>query len=228
MVATAKTRARTGVDRALLLIEVLAGLGVVAAIIGKTYGVAPTIFFLLVGASASFTGWAFVRMITSWSDATLDLTHRVTDEERLRLEHEKMLLLQGIKELEADLGIGKVDPRDYAHLRRTAENRAIAIIQKLKEQDAKWMGRAEALVAERLGQVSSLVPRPAAAVAGGGALPGLKISWVATHSEAARREPADARVFDDRPVTLDGQCGGCGAEALSGARFCIQCGRPRA
>lgn len=227
MVATAKTRARTGVDRALLLIEVLAGLGVVAAIIGKTYGVAPTIFFVLVGSSASFTGWAIVRAITAWNDATLDLTHQVADEERLRLEHEKLLLLQGIKELEADLGIGKVDPRDYAHLRRTAENRAIAIIQKLKEQDTKWMGRAEALVAERLGQTSAAraygVP-----VKAGVALPVLKISWVATHSETARKEPADGRVFDDRPVTLDGQCGGCGAEALSGARFCIQCGRPRA
>jgi hypothetical protein len=219
MVATAKTRAKTGVDRALLLIEVLAGIGVVAAIIGKTYGVAPTIFFVLVGFAASFTGWALVRSVTAWRDATLDLTHHVRDEERERLEHEKMILLQGIKELEADLGIGKVDQRDYTHLRRTAENRAIAIIEKLKDQDARWMQRAEALVAERLGKT--------VAVARSGA-PVLKINWVAADSEAARKEPADVRVFDDRPVSLDGQCGGCGAEALPAAKFCVQCGRPRA
>src|SRR5262245_28540833 len=183
MVATQKTRAKTGFDRALLLIEVLAGLGVVAAIIGKTYGVAPTIFFILVGFAASFTGWALVRSVTTWRDATLDLTHQVRDEERDRLEHEKLLLLQGIKELEADLGIGKVDPRDYQHRRRTAENRALTIIQKLKDQDARWMERAEQLVSERLG-------RTAAASATRSGAPVLKINWVAIDSEAARKEPA--------------------------------------
>lgn len=220
MVATAKTRAKSGVDRALLLVEVLAGLGVVAAIIGKTYGVAPTIFFILCSMAASFTGFMLVRSALAWNDATLDLTHQVRDEERDRLEHEKMLLLQGIKELESDLAIGKVDPRDYQHLRRTAENRAIAIIEKLKDQDSKWMARAQALIADRIGSG----PAPQLAVAAAGP----KISWVGVGSELALREAADARVFDDRPVSLDGQCSGCGAEAYPEARFCVACGRPRA
>jgi hypothetical protein len=218
------TALKTGVDRTLLFVEVIAGIGVVAAIIGKNYGLVPTIFFLFCGLTAAFAVYSVVKAALAWGDPTLDLTHQVRDEERERLEHEKMLLLQGIKELETDLSIGKVDQRDYAHLRRTAENRAIAIIERLKDTDAHWMRRAEQLVSTRLG-VTGMASMAAAGHAAG--TPVLSISWFSIHSEEAKREHADARAFDERPVTLDESCSGCGAAAVPEALYCTGCGRPR-
>lgn len=217
---------KTGVDRTLLFVEVLAGVGVVAAIIGKNYGIAPTIFFIFCGLTASFAIYTLVKSVLAWGDPTLDMTHQVRDLERERLEQEKLLLLQGIKELEADLSIGKVDERDYAHLRRTAEGRAIAIIERLKNTDAHWMNRAEELVASRLG-VTGMRTAGLAVAGAAAAAPVLRISWHSVQSAEALAELADPRVFDERPVKLDGTCSGCGAVAEADARYCTGCGRPR-
>lgn len=231
MVAVGDTRApRRGVDRALLAIEAIAGIAVVAAIVGKSYGFAPTLFFIFASFAATFTGWAVVRAIASWRDESLDITGRIRDTEREALEQEKLILLQGIKELEADLAVGKVDKRDYDYLRRTAEARAIVIIEKLKEWDRRWMGEAEHLVRSRLGaSAAGVTPLE---VKGPAAQPAPAAGAFAYAGPAPGVEPADPAMFDDRPVVLRAiesgvECAACNAKSDADARFCTGCGRPK-
>jgi hypothetical protein len=227
----ARTQGRT-FDRALIGLEALAGLSVIAAIVGKTYGAASTLFFIIAGLAVAFTLFALIRVGTSWRDDTLDVVGRVRDVERETLEHEKMLLLHGIKELESDTAVGKVDARDYQYLRSTAEARAIEIIDKLRSDDARWLLEAERLVEKRLGKAGvrtngshgpALPSEPPQQIA-----PGVRLFFV----RADGIEPADPACFDDREVEVretDGRlsCIGCGAENDPSGRYCIQCGRPR-
>lgn len=211
--------AKSALDRSLVAVEVLVAVAVVAAIVGKTYGAAPTAVFLVTGGAVAFTVFTVARMLGSLRDPTLDMVEKVEDEARAALEHEKLLLLQGIKELEADAAVGKVDPEDYKILRAKSEADALAIIQRIKAQDDKWLKAAEGLVERRLGAAAAATPsaptkkaapaaRPAAAVA----LDGL---------------------YDHRPVRFEPGasgvlvCAGCQTENTEDGRFCIGCGRPR-
>lgn len=212
------------VDRALVALEALVGLMVVGAIVGQSYGGASTVVFLSCGVATGFTGWVLVRMFQSLRDPSLELAGRLEDEERERLEHEKLLLLQGIKELEADMAVGKVDAEDYQHLRSTAEHKALQIITRLKETDAHWMKEAERLVAARLGAAALEAASPAPA----GPKP---TGWAAEDRAARQAWAAFAGLFDNRPVILtlkDTQscCSGCGAVAQANDRYCSACGRP--
>ncbi len=214
MTAKPQTGASRALDRSLLLVEALVGVGVVVALVGKIYGPAPTLIFLLAGGALTFTGLAFTRGLAALRDRSLDAGERPRDERREALEEEKHLILQGIKELEADAAVGKVDPADYQHLRSTAERRALTIIGALKAIDDRRLAAAEALLAERLGQPA---PRPPAVDA--------------LQASAPSRALAFAGLFDPRPVTLglDGgahACSGCAGKNDPDARFCIHCGRP--
>ena len=208
-------------DRALVVIEVAVGLAVVAAVVGKAYGPAPTIVFLLSAVAMAFTLYVVVRMVTSLRDATLEVTGRTEDEERNALEHEKLLILQGIKELETDLATGKTDRADYAQLRRTAEARAIEIIQALRMSDERWRGRAERLVADRLG----------AEVLQGRSPGGPEIGPTENATTRAQR-PALPALFDLTPTAFherEGRliCAHCNTDNDVDGRFCVGCGRPR-
>lgn len=217
------------VDRALVGLEAMVGLMVVGAIVGQSYGGASTAVFLSCGAAAGFSGWVLVRMIQSLRDPSLELAGRLEDEERERLEHEKLILLQGIKELEADMAVGKVDPEDYQHLRSTAEYKALQIITQLKESDARWMREAERLVAQRLGPSAA-----STTVADGPAAPRPvddSSAWAKEDKETRRGRLAYAGLFDHRPATRaqkDGvtRCGGCGFGVAAADRYCGGCGRP--
>lgn len=219
-------------DRAIVAIEALVGIGVVVAIVGKTYGLESTVSFVAVGLAAAAAGYFLVIMFGALRDETLDVPGRVFDRERERLEHEKQLLLAGIKEFEADAAQGKVDPTDYAVLRQTAEARAVEIIRALKESDAKWMREAEALVASKLGK-EALVRKEA--VAAPVAAPA-SAATTSSPSKAAATQPgtpvAIPQVFDDRPTVFklignELQCTACDGFNPSEARFCVSCGRPR-
>lgn len=213
-------------DRSLVAVEVAVGVAVVAAIVGKTYGAAPTVLFLLAGISLAFTVYVGVRMFTSLGDRTLDVTGKVADVQRATLEHEKLLLLYGMHELEADAAIGKVDAADYQQLRTRAEMDALSIIETLKIEDDKWMSEAKRLVTKRLGPAAAKGPGPKIkATANGIAVP-----------EIQRVEPvgpvAYEPLFDERPVRLSAKddklsCDACQTESPSDAGFCIGCGRPR-
>jgi hypothetical protein len=220
------------IDRAIVIVEALIGLGVVVAIVGKSYGWASTVAFAACGVALAFTGYVLVRMVTALGDESLDAPGRVFDDERARLEHEKLLLLQGIKEFDADAATGKVDRADYDHLRRTAEARAMEIISILKESDARWMREAERLVTQRVGATT------AAAQAKDAPAPPVPAVTVGPLGEAGpaapleiRGEPALAALFDPRPVRLEAfgealRCAGCQTENGPGGRYCVGCGRP--
>ena len=215
------------VDRGILVVEALVGIAVVGAIIGRTYGFPSTLVFVLCGIAAAFTGYVIVKMVVSLKDDTLEITGRVEDIERAALEHEKILLLQGIKELESDAAVGKVDAADYQHLRDTAERRALQIIHQIKESDQRWRSEAERFVAAKLGRsLAKAADEPAIPV---------------EDTERYRQETASERkarrayskLFDDRPVEMrtgaEGllACAGCETQNEDDARYCIGCGRPR-
>lgn len=226
------------IDRLIVAIEALVGIGVIVAVVGKSYGIPSTIVFALCGIAVAATGYFLVRMVGSLNDDALDVPGRVLDEERIRLEHEKLLLLQGIKEFEADAATGKVDRADYEHLRQSAEARALDIIRTLKDSDQRWRREAERLVASRLG-AQALAPIPAAAAP---SAPASSAEPAATEAPApapiangAPQATAILAVFDTRPVRFaaiaersDLRCEGCGQENDADARYCIGCGRPRA
>jgi hypothetical protein len=199
--------ARTGGARALLAAEVLVGLGVVAAIVGGTYGAFPTLTFVLCGGAVAYTGWVGSRMLSALRDPTLEVEGKHRDIEREKLEGEKRLLLQGIKDLEADRQTGKMSEDEYQRLRASAEARAVEILRVLRESDERWATEAENLLASRR--------RGSAPSAGG-------------------REPAspnaDPRVFPTESSTASqvGQklaCDACSFENDDDARFCAGCGR---
>lgn len=207
-------------DRALIAIEAIVGLAVVSAIVGKAYGAAPTFVFVACGISVAFTALALVRGAGALTDRTLDVTGRIEDEERDALEHEKVLLLQGIKELEADYAIGKVAPEDYEHLRRTAEQRAMKIIDELKRSDEKWLEEAERLVEKRIGRVAARADAPAPI--------GDTDQWRDEDLETRQKRVAYAPLFDDRAVAMpENVCAACGTENDEDAKFCNGCGRPK-
>lgn len=214
-------------DRSLVAVEVCVGVAVVAAIVGKAYGPAPTVIFLVTGVAVAFTVYVAVRMVSALSDRTLEVTGRIEDDHRAALEHEKLIILQGIKELEADAAVGKVDADDYHHLRAKSEADALRIIQALKAQDDRWMGEARRLVEKRLG-AGALGPAaetaaPTALAAPAGAV---KPRFKPTGPVAI------AELFDERPVQLHAKdeqlvCAACSTPNPDDAHFCVGCGRPR-
>jgi uncharacterized membrane protein YuzA (DUF378 family) len=231
--ATSRSERREGlsrrlIDRAILLLEALVGIAVVAAIIGRTYGFSSTLVFIACGLAATYSGYTMVKMFSSLRDETLEITGRIEDEERAALEHEKLLLLQGIKELEADAAVGKVDAEDYQHLRKTAEDRALQIIHRIKDSDQRWRNEAEKYVTKKLGRkVGPIAGEPRAATA--------EAPEVHREENAAERRARRAyrELFDDHPVEMHASsagriaCGGCHTENEEDARYCIGCGRPR-
>jgi hypothetical protein len=198
-------------NRILIALEALAGVGVVAAIVGKTYGPAPTVFFMLAALATAFAVYMMVKMGFAWNDESLDVEGKTRDTEREKLEMEKLLLLQGIKELEVDVASGKVDRRDYEYLRSTAEARAVDIIARLKDDDAHWKKEAERYFERKLGRapikMASDAPRPVA---------------------ASVVEAADPKCFDDRSARFEANaCTACRQLNDADAHYCIGCGRPK-
>lgn len=57
---------------------------------------------------------------------------RAAAPERERLEHQRALAVQGLRELEFDHEMGKLDEGDYAALKRTLEERALAAMAALE------------------------------------------------------------------------------------------------
>lgn len=147
-------------DRLWIALEALVALGVVVAVIGRSYGPAATLGFILVGTMLTATVYFISRMISAPFDPGLDAPGRTLDEARIALEAEKSILLSGIKEFEADAGVGKVDRADYDALRKAAEQRAVEIIRVLKEEDARWLREAEGLVAARTGKAPPPADEP--------------------------------------------------------------------
>jgi len=196
-------------DRAWVFLEALVALAVVAAVIGTSYGPAATVGFILVGSALAATAFFLAKMIGALSDEGLDVPRKRLDEERIRLEAEKVILLHGIKEFEADAGVGKVDRADYEHLRKTAESRALEIIRVLKDDDARWHREAEALIEMRTGKVTT------------------KPSGLDGPRVVLEKKPS-VEVTYFKPVEGGVSCSACDRVSDADARYCTGCGRKSA
>ncbi len=215
------SRKRGFFERGLLLFEVVLGLSVVVLVMGRAYGTVPAIVFVLAGAALAFTFFVSFKMVASLSDPSLDVVGRIPNKEREALDEQKRLLLEGIKELEVDAGIGKVDAQDYAYLRRSTEEAALKIIRKLKDEENRYKADAEALVgAPLVGAESHPNPKPN----------GDHAVHRASTSQAKGSAPcADPSVFYLASVDLtpldDGlRCDHCQQKNPLDAQFCIGCG----
>ncbi|MGH7934727.1 MAG: hypothetical protein ACREQN_16410 [Candidatus Binataceae bacterium] len=74
-----------------------------------------------------------------------------------RLEHERGLAMQGLRELEFDHAMGKLEESDYHDLRKVLENRALAAMSALEKLRAEARASRVRFVPRR--------PRPAAPLA---------------------------------------------------------------
>ena len=129
-----------------------------------------------------------------------------------RLEHERALAMQGLRELEFDREMGKLSDSDYESLRVTLEGRALSAMQSI-----------EAL--QRIIEEQRRAAAPAVAAA-----PGAK---PALHIEPARRvEPprlaqfpafGTVRTAAAAPRNLR-FCPQCGSRTVADARYCAECG----
>jgi len=123
-----------------------------------------------------------------------------------RLEHERGLAVQGLRELEFDHEMGKLDEVDYRDLKRSLEDRALSAMRAIES------ARRTSDVA-RAGTMR-LAARPARPVPGPAALaPALRAS-------AARRQPG----APGAGLPLVNFCPQCGVRVGAGHDFCAECG----
>ncbi|MHB8381432.1 MAG: zinc ribbon domain-containing protein [Candidatus Binataceae bacterium] len=125
----------------------------------------------------------------------------------LRLEHERGLAVQGLRELEFDREMGKLSDADYEALRATLENRALVAMQSIERLASEIESAPVAVVA--------LAPKPPLLV------------------EASRRaeppRPAQISTFGaTRPGGAASRgvrfCPQCGTRTIADARYCGECG----
>jgi cytochrome c-type biogenesis protein CcmI len=134
---------------------------------------------------------------------------RAAAPERERLEHQRALAVQGLRELEFDHEMGKLDEGDYAALKRTLEERALAAMAALERLAAPATTNGAARVTPEPGGAAQLAP-----FAGNGtAAITPKFDLSAPHRD-------DARFCPQCGERLDGDaraCSACGAAVAPAA-----------
>ena len=121
---------------------------------------------------------------------------REDDSERERLEHQRGLAVQGLRELEFDREMGKLSDADYEALHAGLEFRALTAMAALEK--LRGSGRAAPPAAPR-----SSVRR---------------IDSARSATPSARPQTAPPRDFNFCPE--------CGVRAIADAKFCGECGTP--
>ena len=208
-------KATRSFDRWLIVVEFVLAIAIIGAIFGEYYGLFSTLLFVMCSLGFAFTGMVMWRMVTSLSNERLEIRNEPIDEVRESLLREKKLLTEGLKELAADYGAGKVDEEDYEALRLSAENRALEVIKRLKNEDAKWL-----LAAREAAGLEEIAPPPKSATKKADAMPPSQSA-----PSSSDFPPADARLFSTAIISfVDSTCSGCGAANPKDARFCISCG----
>jgi cytochrome c-type biogenesis protein CcmI len=105
---------------------------------------------MIVAAVAMFVAAPLTDGLARWGEARSDL-------DADRLEHERALALQGLRELEFDHEMGKLAESDYKSMREGLEARALAAMSGLDA--ARKRGRAGLRLAERRTK-SAAAPAP--------------------------------------------------------------------
>jgi len=122
---------------------------------------------------------------------------RPTDADALqieRIDHERALAMQGLRELEFDHEMGKVDAADYHSLRASLENRALAAMTALDQ------ARRQKLERPRIGSAAPL----------------------ASPSPEPPRRANFCPQCGTRPAAGNNFCGECGASLAPGQRAAAQ------
>lgn len=128
------------------------------------------------------------------------------DLDAIRLEHERGLAVQALRDLEFDREMGKLSDADYEALRSTLENRALGAMQSIEQLKDK-------IGAAQVAAVPAFRP--------------------ALHVEPPRRaEPPRAAQFPSFGVTRTSAatprgvrfCPQCGTRTITDARYCSECG----
>src|SRR5260370_10692944 len=83
-----------------------------------------------------------------------------TDPERGRLEHERALAIQALRELEFDREMRKLSEQDWAELRQRLEDRALRAMAALEELDQRDSAKAAAAGRRRGARISESAPAP--------------------------------------------------------------------
>ncbi|MEA2679609.1 MAG: hypothetical protein QOK03_1331 [Candidatus Binataceae bacterium] len=128
-----------------------------------------------------------------------------------RLEHERGLAVQGLRELEFDHEMGKLDEVDYRDLKRSLEDRALSAMRAI-ESARRTSDVARAGTMRLAARPARPVPAPAALTPAQPA-PALRAS-------AARRQPGAAGAG----LPLVNFCPQCGVRVGAGHNFCAECG----
>jgi cytochrome c-type biogenesis protein CcmI len=138
--------------------------------------------------------------------------------ERERLEHERALAMQGLRELEFDREMGKLSETDYAALREGLMRRALgasAALERLRAATAPALAAAGGAASYVTCAPQAVAPRPRLVRSLPAAGPTPEVSSAAAGSAtAAPAAPARIRF-----------CPQCGAEVAAG-NFCSECGEP--
>ncbi len=124
-----------------------------------------------------------------------------------RLEHDRGLAVQGLRELEFDREMGKLDEADYHDLKRSLEDRALSAMSAIERARGAARSAASASAMRRIARVG----RTTAAAGESPATP-LRLP-------AARRTSGGAAAS---PVV--NFCPLCGVRSGSGHNFCAACG----
>jgi hypothetical protein len=131
-----------------------------------------------------------------------------------RLEHDRGLAVQGLRELEFDHEMGKLDEGDYRDLKRSLEDRALSAMSAIERAHAETRG-AQRAPAMRLASRGARAAATGAGVAAASPPP-LRLSASAT------RRNAGASGAGVPPVV--NFCPQCGVRVGAGHNFCAECG----
>ncbi len=123
-----------------------------------------------------------------------------------RLEHERGLAVQGLRELEFDHEMGKLDELDYRDLKRALEDRALSAMTAIER-------------AHRAARPPRTDPAPSTAPAPVGLAAAPPPS--AQRASSTRRIPGAVRASHPPLMNF---CPQCGVRVGTGHNFCAECG----
>ena len=124
-----------------------------------------------------------------------------------RLEHERGLAVQGLRELEFDHEMGKLDEVDYRDLKRSLEDRALSAMSAIERAHRETRASTMRL-APRRARATTVAAAPA---------PSLEAS---TGTPSARL-PIGAAALSKQVINF---CPQCGVRVGAGHNYCAECG----